>query len=238
MSTDNPNFNIKKVVSIAATIPYSQTRAHNKHRISRRGTYTEANALSFQPVFDEIIASQYEAERIIPYATIPHNSHNTVYLKVCDALKWLSNSETGKELTPYTILKNNYRITKEVKENGAELGVGLRRKTHQIYTVTSEPITNAMMKADNKVTIAPTTIDNKSGAVVNDTPNSIPLSWKEQITEFVESGKSGVTFSIGLELIGPIERTWLEQYFSGIRQTFNIDYLIDEEKKVIKVLKE
>jgi len=123
--------------------PRKHSTAFQLQRGMRR-TYTENNARLFRPVFDAIIKSGFTEERIIPY-TVLNNTPQTIYLKVCDALKYLNDVEFNTTppaarlaLKGYAHLKANYKVTKELSPTtGAPLGVGLRKRSNVSSTIES-----------------------------------------------------------------------------------------------------
>jgi len=229
-----------------------------------RRTFTTHNAELFKPVFDAIINSNFTEERIIPYSVLD-NSPSTVYIKVCDALKYLADEEirtipapARQGLLRYEHLKNAYRVTKEFSaETGVPLGVGLRIRTRKVAKITSiaMPVNSApgtMKMLTNKDTGASVTIITRLQAdptlidpLTNKPSDKVPpitieqfRDWKQLVIHFIEECPPNLLLSFSLNEILPEDETWLATYFSGFTGlAMHMDYMLDSEHSSIKVMK-
>lgn len=242
MSSENTtNKTPPSVPSIRLEIPYQKPRTQNFQRKQTRSTYTEANAETFRPIFDELIASNYKLEKAIPWGTLGLTAQ-TLYIKIADGLKWLCDREAMElrnnpaACIKYNLLKNSYKICRE------QLGVTFRVKKSLIPNITSvdlgvDGILKAKIKSMQIVTVDGEQVARElpegEDACVDITPAPMPKKIEDLVLDFIANGQSGTVQEISCNVITDEDKQKLEQIFANTQGT--ADYLI--EGNVIKVMK-
>ena len=195
-----------------------------------RSTYTKLNAELFRPLFDAVLKDG--REKTLPYASF-RLSPQTLYVKICDALKYLIEREENETLkNSYLILKASFKIRAEKD------GVTLRARwvnQPNIAEMTRNAIGVHVIQGVIIEAVRDVEEIKRSDAVSNVGEEAI-RHWKDLITAFVnntvnEESIEEVTFNSPLS---DNEKIWIADVFNGVP---NMDFLFIDQKtlKMAKV---
>lgn len=182
----------------------------------KRSTYTLANATLFQPFFDKVISSNQP--QALPWTCI-HVRPKTLYVKVCDALKWLCENGTDADRMKYLMLKASFKL--EPNEGGITLTY---RNTKHGGTAGVNLSKLALDPKDLKtgVTVIGSQVREVTGNNVQDLLQDV-ISWKEDLASFVNNPKNvgekiEITFDAGIN-------DHAKEFIEGICSMPDIEYV-------------
>lgn len=187
---------------------------YNNKGARKRSTYTQTNADLFKDFFNALLAS--DEEKMLPYAAFTVKEQ-TLHVKVCDALKFLTdNSESVEERLKYLIVKDKYRIVPDVN--------GIYFRFRESY----------LKEQALKKLIADGGISSKAGEALL-IADAEEQGWKKQVLEFI----SPDNYIPALEIILPEapttgDKQWVVDRFNGLH---NMDFMF-LGTKTLKMIKE
>jgi hypothetical protein len=200
-----------------------------------RSTYTFANAELFRPFFDLVIKENKELQ--LPWTAL-QVTHKTFYVKVCDALKYLS--EKDPKAAKYILLKNLYRISPE------KTGIVMRKKSEALglnitAMVQDASVNPTILKGVTIMGGATTTAEQvlteeqKNDELVKIQDAQTIKHWKDIVTNFaMDTANENKSEEFEFANLNDDDKEFIANLFSGIP---NMDYLFNGNKLILTKIK-
>lgn len=198
-------------------------------RRKRRSTYCESNALLFKQFFDIVIESG--KEMTLPWSYLPNVKPASYYVKISDGLKFLADNEPEmSKRGQYLLLKSQFKFSVEVD------GIALRHKNPNRIDVTSIVKEALPLSTAKNQMLEPSTMYEGSAPEVTDDDKkefqAITKTWKEEITDFINSGKKGVIKEFAFKTITDDDVEWIANVCSNT----GVEWV--KKGNIIKMIKE
>lgn len=212
------NKNKPLITSAPAVITSEEltTEVRVKLRLPYRSTLTAGAASQFKPTFDAIINSNFTEDHDILYATVPTCSPGTLYVKLCDALKyyiWEAESR-GIYDSGYHKISEMYKNSRVTPDR-----IRIERKLKTLLSIKSEAKEQAKQLLKEQTEQHP-------GPKIEDFRKRL-LAWFNDASNYDTPER--LKFS---DKVSGVDKEWMDMLFGGVSDVISIEYVWHGESEI------